>query len=45
MKLYYSPGSCAMSVDLALCEAGLAFERIRVLIDSIDSMIAVTTPP
>lgn len=30
MKLYYAPGSCSPSPHIALREAGLAFELIRV---------------
>ncbi len=30
MKLYYSPGACSLSVHIALCEAGLAFQTEQV---------------
>jgi glutathione S-transferase len=30
MKLYYSPGSCAMSPHIVLSEAGLVYELVRV---------------
>lgn len=34
MKLYFSPGTCALSPHIALLEAGLAFEPVRVDIKS-----------
>ena len=30
MKLYYSPGACALSPQIALREAGLNFDMVRV---------------
>jgi glutathione S-transferase len=30
MKLYYSPGACSLSPHIALCEAGLKHEMIKV---------------
>ncbi|MGF6899855.1 glutathione S-transferase [Paraburkholderia sp. GAS348] len=30
MKLYFSPGACSLSIDIALREAGIDFEGINV---------------
>lgn len=30
MKLYYSPGACSLSPHIALCEAGITVELVRV---------------
>lgn len=29
MKLYYTPGSCSLSVHIALCEANLTYELVQ----------------
>lgn len=30
MKLYFSPGACSLSPHIALCEAGLSYDLVRV---------------
>lgn len=30
MKLYYSPGACSLSPHIALCEAGLKHDMVKV---------------
>ena len=45
MKLYYSPGACSLSPHIALHEAGLQHELVKVDLKAKKTETATISPP